>query len=69
MKWKRQNEYHAISNAGYTVCRAGRIPMVLKFMAYHGKKIIGCEGTFRLAADLCDEHFLENNETMDGDAI
>lgn len=69
MKWKRKDNYHVISDAGYTVCVAGRMPMRMKYMAYFGKEIIGCDGTFRLAADLCDEHFLDNNETMDGDAI
>lgn len=69
MKWKRKDKYHVISDAGYTVCVLGRIPMRLRYMAYFGNKIIRGFDTFKLAAAGCDKHYEKNNKTTDGGAI
>lgn len=59
MQW-RWHKYYGVSNAGYHIAKAGRIPMILRYIAYSPNKNM-IEGSpflsAREARDACEEHY------------
>lgn len=54
-------QWYGVSDAGYHVCKAGRIPLVLKYLAYCPNKNIigGAVLSAREAVDICEKHYAE----------